>query len=369
MLTKFHRFTAWAAAPPRRRAWRTLCIARETTIVLDAYDDTRPRTAAHGKAGRRLSSLSLAAGAIAAAGLLAAAPDARAQPVTQAPSLTPPEYASVARGAMADFGFGSTAVGYSLLGDVGVQSAGIRTWRDRSWLLQWDRSMAARGGVLGNTHPVADLYGGRAVASVEAGYRWRHAQRWSPYTGANLNGELTLLLHPGTSFDKLNSLNAVDGVGGLTAHIAARLVAGASFLDGGAHSVLLFAFVQETARAPGVVTPGVTFTEVGAGARWDIARRLTVQLEGLAGESPTSTDDGLRSTDGKTELAVSAAVRKLFANGMWVAASSSLARQYDHRVYLDGGATYDTADVPSFNVALAYGVPIRWWEPRARSQP
>jgi hypothetical protein len=306
----------------------------------------------------------------AAAVLLAAAPEALAQ--QSAPPAVPalPEYASVVRGATADFSFGSTAAGYSLLGDVGLQSAGIRTIRDRAWVIQWDRSIAVRGGILGNTHPLADLYGGAASASVEVGRRWRPSHRWSPYTGANLNGQLSLVTHPGTPFDKLDSINDVDGVGGLNAHIAARLVGGASFLDGGgAHSLLLFAFAQETARAPGVVAPGITFTEAGAGARWDVAGRLMVQIEGLAGESPVSTDDGLRSTDRKTELALSASVRKIFANGMWVAASSSLARQYDHRVYLDGGATYDTADVPSFNVALTYGVPIRWCARRPRCQP
>jgi hypothetical protein len=296
----------------------------------------------------------------------AAEPRVQSQPPASAPG--GPEYQNVWLGAIADFGYGSSMVGDSLLGELGGQFTGIQSFRDRALLVQWNGLLAARGGILGNTKPYTELIGGHAVASAEAGYRWRRGRRWSPYTGANLNGDLTLLDHPGTSFGQLNTLNDLDGVGGFNSHGAVRVDAGASWLAG-AHSLLLVAFFQETVRAAGVYTPGITFSELGLAARWDVARRLTLSLEGLAGRAPSTTQPSLATIDQKTDVALSAVARKLFANGMWLGATSSLGRQMDHRAYPASGTTYDSADAWTFEVTVFYGFPLGPWKAPAGQRP
>lgn len=268
-----------------------------------------------------------------------------------------PEYRSVSRGAVADFGYGSSAVGDSLLGELGAQSVGIQSFRDHALLVQWDGLLAARGGILGNTHPYTELVGGHVVASAEAGRRWQPRARWSVYTGAGLAGDLSLMTNPGTSYGDLDTLNDLDGVGGLSARGALRVDGGASLLDG-PRSLLLVAVLQEALRASGIYTPGVAFTQAGLAVRWDVARRLTVSLEGLAGWSPATKQAALDTTDQKTELGTAAVVRKIFTNGMWLAATSALSREFDHRVYAASATAYDTANAPTFTVTLLYGIPL-----------
>src|SRR5271170_8159988 len=82
-------------------------------------------------------------------------------PRPPAEAATTPEYESGSLAAIVDFGYGSSAVGDTLLGDVGAESFGIRSFLGRALLAQWDTLFAARGGILGNEHPYTPLLGAR----------------------------------------------------------------------------------------------------------------------------------------------------------------------------------------------------------------
>jgi hypothetical protein len=285
--------------------------------------------------------------------------DAAAQSSTPAATA---EYRSVSLGPILDFGFGSSAVGQSLLGDLGGQYVGIQSFRGRRLLVQWDTLLAARGGILGNTLPYTPLAGARTLASVEAGYRWHHRRELSLYTGGRLGGELAILTRPGTAITDLDRLNDMAGVGGVVARGLVRADVGLSLLRGH-HSVLLVAFFQEGLRAPWGHTPGAAFAEGGIAARYDLSRTLTATVEALGGAGPKSTTPALDTTDQTAYVELSALVRGIFRNGMWLAASGSYGREFDHRVYQASGRVFDTLSAPSFSIALAYGVEV---DPRRR---
>jgi hypothetical protein len=267
------------------------------------------------------------------------------------------EYRSVSVGPILDFGYGSSAVGQSLLGDLGGQYLGIQSFRGRRLLVQWDASLAARGGILGNTLPYTPLAGVHTAAMAEAGYRWQPTRALSLYTGGRLDGELAILTRPGTALSDLDRLNDMAGVGGVVARLAPRADIGLSLLRG-LHSVLLVAFFQESLRAPWGHTPGAAFAEGGVMARYDLSRTLTAILEALGGAAPKSSTPALDTTDQTAHVEVSALVRGIFRNGMWLAVSGGFGRDFDHRVYQASGRAYDTANAPSFSVALAYGVEV-----------
>jgi len=267
------------------------------------------------------------------------------------------EYQSSSLAAFVDFGYGASAVGDTLLGDLGAEHFGVQSFRGRALLLQWDALVAVRAGILGNTHPYTPLTGPRTLVSVEAGYRWLPERRWSFYTGAGLSGDFALLTRPGTDVTQLRTLNDMDGVGGRTADGAVRLDAGVSLLDG-ARSLLLVAFFQEGLRAPGIYTRGAAFAEGGVAARFDLAFRLTASLEALAGQTGAVADASLGSTDRTIYAGISAMVRRSFSHGMWVAAAGGYSRELDHRAYPGSGRSYDTASAPSFDARFFYAVPI-----------
>src|SRR6185312_2680605 len=189
----------------------------------------------------------------------------------------------------------------------------------------WDTLFAARGGVLGNTHPYTPLVGARTQASFEAGARWVPQARWSFYTGAALAGDCSAMTRPGTDIVELRTLNDLDGVGGRVADATLRLDAGASMLDG-ARSLLLVAFVQGEARAPGIYTPGMGLGELGVAARFDLAWSVDAWIEAHAGRSGPVEEPSLGTIDQATVGSFSAQVRKLFSNGMWIAVAGGSSR-------------------------------------------
>ena len=260
-------------------------------------------------------------------------------------------------GAALDFAFGSSAAGESLLGDLGGEYTGVRTFRRRAWLLAWDALVAARGGILGNTHPYTGLAGMRLSGYAEPGYRWLPERRVSPFTGVRAGGELIVLTQPGTSLSDLNRLNNVDGVAGVVAHGAFRIDVGVSLLDG-ARSLVVVGLFQETLRAPGIYSPGMTFTEGGLGARFDWSRRLTATFEVHAGQSPHRSDVALGTSVQTTRVELAALVRWIFSNGVWLDASGSYALEGDERTYQGSPQVYRTENPPSFSVALGCGVSL-----------
>ncbi len=266
---------------------------------------------------------------------------------------------TVSRGAFVDASIGTSPAGDAIMGEVGIESAGIRAFPGRRWIMQWDVAVALKGGVLGNTHPYLGLFGPHMLAWTEVGVRFRPNRSWSPYLGAQIAGEAQVLSHPGTALavSELQSLNPVDGTGGATAHGGFRIAAGTSYLDE-TRSLLVDVFVEEALGAPQANTLASTFTEIGIAARFDVWRSLEFSVEGIFGLAPTR-DDALRgTTDQTTRVGGAATFRKIFANRMWFGASVFVERDSDHVVYTASNATYDTANAPSLGVTLLFGIPL-----------
>jgi hypothetical protein len=266
---------------------------------------------------------------------------ARAQPAG--------EFRNLAIGAVLGFGYGSSAVGDSLLGDLGAEVVGIRSFHGRAWLAQWDGAITARGGLLGNTIPYTWLAGLDTLATGEVGYRFMPSRRASLYSGAGLGGELSVLTRPGSALSQLKTLNDLDGVGGLGVRGRLRVDVGLSFLDE-ARSLLLF--------APGSYTTGTSFTEGGVAVRFDTRRRLTLSLEVAAGRSPVESDVALATRAQTTRVELSALVRKLFRERVWLALGGAFSRDYDRRSYSGSAIVYRTASAPAFNVNLVLGISL-----------
>lgn len=268
------------------------------------------------------------------------------------------EYRNVSLGAVADFQFSSTSGGIALLGEGGAEYVGIRSFRDKRLLVQWDTLLAVRGGIIGNTLPYTSLVGGHTLADVEAGYRFMRT-RSSLYAGGKLAGDLSIMAHPGLSLSQLDRLNDIDGVGGVVAHGELRADIGWSWIAG-RRSLLLVAFAQEVGYAPGVYTPGLGYTEGGVAARFDLSRRLTAYVEGFGGRGSTRHDDALATSVQSSTAGVDGVVRGIFGNGIWLAVSAHYQRQFDRRTYRASPIAYETANAPDLGAQLLLGIPFEW---------
>lgn len=283
------------------------------------------------------------------AAVLLAAPNALADPPLD----------SVARGAIIDTSLGTSAVGDTLMAELGGESAGIRSLREGAWLLQWDVLVAAKAGYHASQEPYFFLLGAHALAWAEGGARFLPSRAWSPYAGVRLANETQIMGHAGLSLSDLRTVNAEDGVGGVNNRALVRLDGGASLLDA-RHSLLLVGFVQEVFRAPTFNFAGQAFTELGLQVRYDLSRSLMASVEGVWGVTVKRTlPPGL--TDQTTHAGVWVTFRKIFKNGMWFGAAVSLERDTNHVVY-DTGTVFDTASAPTFAFALTYGLSL--WRPR-----
>lgn len=263
---------------------------------------------------------------------------------------------SVTQGAVLDASIGASSVGDDLMVELGGESAGIRSYGDGRWLLQWDVLVALKGGLLANQHPFLFLIGPHALAWTELGRRFVPSSRWSPYVGARAGAEVSVMPHPGLSLAELRTINDVDGIGGVVANGLLRIEAGASLLDA-QRSLLLVAFAQEALEAPRVVSPSRTFTEGGLGLRFDLAWSVVASLEGVIGVAPARTSPALGFSDRQTRMGANVAFRKVFKNGMWIGAAGFLSRDTDQVDYASG-ASYSTSDPASFGFALTLGVPL-----------
>jgi hypothetical protein len=293
---------------------------------------------------------SLACAAAAALSVLAYASAARATGGEE------PRFDNRVHGAFLGAGFGASAVGDALMGELGGESAGLRSFAERRTLLAWDVRLAAKGGYLGNQHPFLFLLGVHSTAWVEYGVRFTHHGAWSPYVGGRLGSELQLMGHPGLAGSAFDTINSVDGVGGVVAGGTLRVDAGASLLDE-TRSLLLLAFAQEQLQAPRTNTPGLAFTQGGLGARFDIAGSVIAELDGVWGVAATREDPLRGLHDQKARLGVSGSFRKIFANGMWLGATLLWMHDTDTVAY-DGGLTYGTGDAPTVDFEVFFGVPL-----------
>jgi hypothetical protein len=258
----------------------------------------------------------------------------------------------VSRGPIAGANIGMSRAGYTLLFDLGGQSAGIRSFAERRLLLSWDVMLTARAGQLANTEPYVTLFGVRGASFVEPAYRTRESA-WSPVISGRLGADAIALFHPGVSLSELHTLNDMDGAAGLFARGLVRAGFGASYLES-AHSLLLQAFVQERMQTGGVFDRARAFTQLGFSARWDWLAGLAMYLEGTWGKSATRSSPALARTDRTTRVGLAGNVRKTFGGWLWVALSSSIDRDTDHVVY-GGRTSFDTADPADFTLGLSLG--------------
>ncbi len=266
---------------------------------------------------------------------------------------------NVTRGAAVSFGFGTTPVGDTLMGEIGGDWLGIRVCHCMRWVMQWEVLATLKLGYLGNEHPFTFFIGPHFGSWVEGGMRTSGKTGFSPYLGLRIGGDVQLLGNPGTK--ELDTINAVDGVGGIVAEGWARFTAGGAYLDAN-RSVILTAFVQELLQPERINTPSRAFTGGGASLRFDVPHSWFATIEGGYAATP-GRNDALRGlSDTTTRAWIGGSVRKIFENGMWVGGALSYERDMDHVVYASSGTTFDTADAPRFNVSILYGLPL--WRSR-----
>lgn len=292
--------------------------------------------------------------ALAALAAFAVAQDARAE---DARADADAGFARVA-GAVVSAGFGTSRAGDALLFGAGGESAGLRVL-GRRFTLAWDVVAEGRFGWLGNAHPFLSLVGVHAGAKLEGGWRVLSARSLSPWVGVRAAEDALAMAHPGLSFDRFDTINEADGVGGRAFRGALRLAAGLSEIGAG-RSLIAFALLEEQLDGPTAYTPSRTFTLGGIGARLDTTSGWAAGLEGALGASPARRDPrGLM--DQTVRVSVTASARKTFGGGFFLGLAASIARDTDHLAYA-GGLSYDTADPPAFSATLTFGVPVwRLW--------
>ena len=263
---------------------------------------------------------------------------------------------SVVHGGVAEASVGTSAAGDKLMGELGGEWAGLRSdWPGR-WLVDWDLRAAFRAGVLGNTPQPLSLLGGHLAAWGGLGLRTSVTSPWSPYVGSRLGGDLLVMTHPGLSLSALNTVNNMDGVGGVVAGGVASLELGASLLEE-SQALRIVAIVQESLHTSGTYTPGFAFTDVGVGVRFDVAESLTISTNVVVGAAPTRSNAALGYTDQTFHGRVDFGLRKVFHNGMWLRVGLGAERYVDQVTYTPG-ATYRTADAFTFSLVTSFGFPL-----------
>jgi hypothetical protein len=269
----------------------------------------------------------------------------------------PARFESSVRGAFVDAAIGTSAVGDSLLLELGARTQGIRSLSARRWLFSWDLALALRAGYLANQHPYLSLAGAHAWAFAEAGYRFQPSERGSPYLGLRLADEGQLLSHPGSTPPSFRTYNNVDGVGGALARGALRLDVGASFLES-ERSLLAVLFLEEVLQAAQVNVPGRSLTQLGVLARYDSRLGPSASLEGAYGFAPAQDSPALGLRDRTTRLSGSASVRWEFRSRNWLGLQASLARESDRLSYAGSPQTYRTANAPEFSALVMFGLAL-----------
>ena len=262
---------------------------------------------------------------------------------------------NVTKGVMASFGFGSSAAGDTLMGEVGGDWLGLRVASDRHFVMQWDVYLALRGGYLGNQHPFLFLIGPHALSWFDAGWRFASQKGFSPFVSARIGGDVSLLGNP--DVPRFDEINSVDGVGGVAARGFARVGAGNAYLDD-KRTVLLVAGIDEMLQPQRINTPSYAFTGVFLSVRVDVPRSVTATLEGGFGFTPSRHDTLRDISDSTTRAWIGGSLRKIFKNGMWLGGAVSYESMMDHVVYETRQTTFDTTNAPTFSISLFTGFPI-----------
>ncbi len=245
---------------------------------------------------------------------------------------------AIRAGVFVDVNFQSRDVGYAILGELGGKVFAVETF-DRRWILLWDGLVSARAGALANTYPFLILAGGRIEGAFEGNYRFLSQRAWAPYLGGHLDASLQVLAIPGKPLSDFASLNASDGVGGITAGGRLQISGGASWLTRGV-SLLLGATVQERLRTAGQIARFAALTEFGLRARIDALGGYSGGLEFFGGIAPTWSEPSLNRTNSLSHIEARGYFRKDFANRLWLEIAGSWG-QDSHRVeYLDSKTVF-----------------------------
>jgi hypothetical protein len=264
----------------------------------------------------------------------------------------PKDLEVVARGGTVQASIGMSRAGYRILGDLGGETVGMRTFDER-WLLAWDFIVTGRVGVLANTEPYLPIFGAHARAFIEPAYRFSVGS-WSPVVSARLDGDGSLVFNPTAGPSELQNINDMDGVGGVNGRGLVRAGAGASFLDA-AHAFLVQAFAEELFESHGQNREAAAFTQGGLSLRFDWTWGLSASLQGTVGTTIPRTDGGLDRTTRTTRFGLSGDARKIFKNGMWIGLWVFLERDLQTATYEDTGNVFDTASPADFTLGLSYG--------------
>ena len=263
---------------------------------------------------------------------------------------------SVVHGAVAEATVGTSAAGDAAIGEFGGEWAGMQSDRRGRWIVDWDLRAALRAGVLGNSLQPLSLLGGHLLALGGIGLRTSATGPWSPYVGGRLGGDLLVMVHPGLAPSALNTVNNMDGVGGVVGSGAVGLELGVSMLEQ-SHSLRIVAIVQESVHTSGTYTPGFAFTDVGVGVRFDVAQSISTSVDVVVGAAPTRRNAALGYADQTFHGRVDFGLRKVFHNGMWLGVGLTAERYVDQITYTPG-ASYTTADAFTFTLAISFGLPL-----------
>ena len=273
-------------------------------------------------------------------------------PVPSGPPTIPgTPFASGFGGFFTDLGISSSHVGYGAVSELGARTLGIRSLAEDRWLLQWDLSLSAAGGVLGSSWPVTPLAGGVGRIGGELDYRLQPRSGWSPQVGLGGRTDVRWLVPPGS---RRYPLNDTAGVGGFETTGRVRAGLGASYLDVN-RSFVLLAFAEEALRPTTRAPHGVGFTGAGVELRYDAAQRFMWIVEASWGKAALMRDLPLGFTDRTTRVELATEVRTWVSRRSWIGLGAVAARNSDRIVYSASQRSYDTADVPYLSVTISYG--------------
>jgi hypothetical protein len=265
----------------------------------------------------------------------------------------PPAYRQVDTSAVLNAGIGAGLIGDFIVGELGLESRGLRTL-DTALLIQWDALLAVRMGELANSRPYTFFAGGTGRGAVELGRRFAPHSAWSPYLGVRLAAQLQALAPPGVSGGDLDTINNSDGFGGLLLQGSLRGTGGLSYLTA-RHSLLVVGFIQERLRAAQTVAPSAAFTDFGLSLRFDIAGSWTLFVEGAVGVTRAVYSPPLRLTDQTTEAFANGGFRKWFQNGLWLGLQIGYGRELHHVIYLESQTEYGSVGPPNFTATASFG--------------
>ena len=270
-----------------------------------------------------------------------------ASPATPAEPTPPAGFRSAQRGLLLDLEYSSTRLTQGVALSAGVRTIGLEASLDGPWVVRWDLSASARGG-LAIVQPFAWVAGARAFAGGELGYRLL-PQAWSPYVmvGGYARGEYfqrwLIVEEVGTLRESFAVLD-----------VAPRFGLGASFLDPH-RSLRAVAFAQPIRRWTNYIG-NFGATTFGLSLAYDLADRLSLLVEATRSTEPPASTPGLALVTLRTSRVLELSARKVFRSGSWVGLGVVLSEQTNQLRYLDTGLSLKTTSPGTFVVVASYGL-------------